>query len=405
MTETFDLAVVGAGIVGLAHVLAAARQGRKVVVIERDARAAGASVRNFGFVTITGQQRGRHWQRALRSREVWAEVAPQARIDVIQRGLLMLARRPEAAAVLEAFAATEMGESCRLLSAQELRSHHPELNPNPLSLALHSPHELRVESRDALPRLAAWLEERWGVAFRWSTAVRGVDLPRLETDRGPVFAEAAVVCPNADLTTLFAEELAGYRLKPCKLHMLRVDPPAGYRLPAPVMSDLSLVRYEGYSALAEAAPLRERLLREQGDALSHGIHLIAVQSADGSLVVGDSHHYDDPPSPFQSEAVDRLILEELTAVTGLQGCSVRERWTGVYPSSDERVVLVEAPREDLRIVIVTGGTGASTAFALGEEVIAGLLGPAGSEAVAPDAAISGGADSGKGAVAEKGAVA
>ena len=39
----FDLAVVGAGIVGLAHALAAARAGLKVVVIERDLRASGAS--------------------------------------------------------------------------------------------------------------------------------------------------------------------------------------------------------------------------------------------------------------------------------------------------------------------------------------------------------------------------
>jgi hypothetical protein len=37
----------------------------------------------------------------------------------------------------------------------------------------------------------------------------------------------------------------------------------------------------------------------------NGIHLIAVQSADGSLVVGDSHHYAPTPHPFGSTAVDR----------------------------------------------------------------------------------------------------
>jgi glycine/D-amino acid oxidase-like deaminating enzyme len=54
----YDLAIVGAGILGLAHALAAARQGRRVVVIDREARAIGASVRNFGFVTVTGQSAG-----------------------------------------------------------------------------------------------------------------------------------------------------------------------------------------------------------------------------------------------------------------------------------------------------------------------------------------------------------
>ncbi len=38
---------------------AAARLGKRVVVIDRDAQANGASVRNFGFVTVTGQARAR----------------------------------------------------------------------------------------------------------------------------------------------------------------------------------------------------------------------------------------------------------------------------------------------------------------------------------------------------------
>ncbi|WP_375268643.1 FAD-dependent oxidoreductase, partial [Phenylobacterium sp.] len=54
MKARYDLAVVGAGIVGLACALAAARRGRSGVVLDRDAQANGAAVRNFGFVTVTG---------------------------------------------------------------------------------------------------------------------------------------------------------------------------------------------------------------------------------------------------------------------------------------------------------------------------------------------------------------
>src|SRR5262245_61671676 len=98
---SFDLVVVGAGLVGLAHALAGVRLGLRVGVIDRDARCAGASVRNFGFVTVTGQQYGMTWQRAKRSRDVWVELASRAGIAVHQRGLLIVARRPEAMAVLE----------------------------------------------------------------------------------------------------------------------------------------------------------------------------------------------------------------------------------------------------------------------------------------------------------------
>ena len=123
MERAFDCLIVGAGIIGLAHALAAARRGLRVGVLDREARPIGASVRNFGFITVTGQQQGITWRRALRSRDVWAEVAPQAGIEVTQRGLLMCARRPEALRCLEEFAAGPMGDGCRVLRGDALR--HP----------------------------------------------------------------------------------------------------------------------------------------------------------------------------------------------------------------------------------------------------------------------------------------
>ncbi len=98
--RVYDIGVVGAGIVGLAHALGAVRRGKRVVVFDRTAHAVGASVRNFGFVTVTGQQAGDCWRRARRSRDIWAEVAPQAGIPVEHAGLCVLAHREEAAAML-----------------------------------------------------------------------------------------------------------------------------------------------------------------------------------------------------------------------------------------------------------------------------------------------------------------
>jgi glycine/D-amino acid oxidase-like deaminating enzyme len=51
MSQHYDVAIVGAGICGLAHALAAARLGKRVVVVDREAHANGASIRNFGFIT------------------------------------------------------------------------------------------------------------------------------------------------------------------------------------------------------------------------------------------------------------------------------------------------------------------------------------------------------------------
>ena len=363
----FDVAVVGAGVVGLAHALAAARLGKRVVVIDRDAQANGASVRNFGFITVTGQGRGGAWRRARRSRDVWDEVAAKAGIAIEHRGLTMVARRPEARDVLAAFVETEMGEGCELLSAQEARRRLPALGE--IAGALYSPHDLRVESRLAIPRLAAWLEAEHGVVFLRGAAVHGVCSGRVATSRGEMTAEAVIVCPGDDLSTLYPDLIAQHDVRRCRLQMLRLADP-GFRLPSAVMSDLGLVRYLGYSELPQVAAVRARLEAEQSEHLAHGVHLIVVQSADGSLVVGDSHHYADTPEPFASEAVDRLILDEYAKVLGAPP-PVLERWTGTYAFSAANL-LIEAPEPGVRVVMVTSGNGASTAFGLAEEVIGDL---------------------------------
>lgn len=367
----FDLAVVGAGIVGLACALAGARRGKRVVVLDRDAQANGASVRNFGFITVTGQARGEMWDKARRTRDVWAQVAAEAGIPVVHRGLLMTARRPESLDVIDAFLATEMGEGCERLSAQAVGARQPDLAGAALLGGLWSPHELRVESREAIPRLAAWLAERHGVEFRRGVAVQAVETGRVITAGGAVEAEAIAVCPGDDLATLFPERLAGFGVTRCKLQMLRLTDP-GFRLAAGVMSDLGLERYAGYGALPAAEPLRRRLHAEQPGQLANGVHLIVVQSADGSLVVGDSHHYAPTPDPFGSEAVDRLILDEFAAVFGAVP-PVLERWTGTYASAPDRTLLVDAPLPGVRLALVTTGAGASTGFALGEDVVADLF--------------------------------
>lgn len=371
----YDLAVVGAGILGLAHALAAVRRGLKVVVVDRESHAIGASVRNFGFVTVTGQQAGDCYRRAMRSRDVWAEVAPKAGIAIEHQGLLVVAQRPEAMACLEAFLATEMGQGCHLLTeAQTRAAHGAVLSGRPIQGALWSSHDRRVESRTAIPKLAAWIESL-GVTFLRRTLVKEVQDGRLLTTSGPVEADQIVVCPGDDMLTLYPEVIARHGITRCRLHMMKVMPAHPVKLPGSIMSDQSLVRYLGYSELPESAAIKARLAAEQPRTLAEGIHLIVVQGADGGLIVGDSHHYDWSPSPFQRAEVDALILEELQAVLNLPGATVSERWNGTYASGPQ-TMMRETVGPRARLVIVTSGTGASTSFAIGEETIEEIWGKA-----------------------------
>lgn len=372
MDQGYDLAVVGGGIIGLAHAILAARMGKRVVLVERNVRADGASIRNFGFVTVTGQERGDSWLLARRTRDLWAEFAPLAGLEITQRTLYVTARSAEAIAVIEAFLATEMGEGCQLVSPEQFRAAAAGLGGPDLQGALYSPHELRVESREVIPQLARWAAEALGVTVMPATTAFEVSAGKLVTSRGKISASAVIVCPGDDFSTLYADRIAAYRVQRCRLSMLRLADP-GWRLPGALMSDLGLVRYRGYAALPEARALEARLRGELPRHFENGVHLIVTQSADGSLVVGDSHHYADLPDPFAPASAEDDILDEYARALGPAPPPVRERWTGTYAVADDRTYLVDSPEPNVRLVIVTSGTGASTGFAIAERVLGDLF--------------------------------
>lgn len=154
--------------------------------------------------------------------------------------------------------------------------------------------------------------------------------------------------------------------------MLRVMPEQPLTLPGAIMSDLSFARYDGFAHLPAGQHLGTVLDGVQAEYRQWGIHLIAVQSADGSLVIGDSHVYDNAEQPFRNERIDELILSELQTLMPAVKFNVTERWLGVYASADE-VVFSASPEPHVMVGMVTGGTGASTGFAFGEELIEQVL--------------------------------
>ena len=322
--KPYDVVVVGGGIVGLASAYAAVKKGLSVALVERESQNKDASVRNFGFVTVSGQRRGEHWQRAMHSSNIWAEIAPQAGIEVEHSGLHMLIQRPEAMSVAEAFLKTEMGESCHLLSQAEINEQAPYLKEG-LGV-LYSPHELRVESNTAIGKLAHWLNQSQGVDFYNKTAVHSIELPVVHTSRGTLHARYCVVCPGSDLHSLYPDTLAQANATLCTLNMMRVMPKTSFKLNAAVMSDLSFARYDGFAQLPEAKGLIHLLDDIQPAERKAGVHLIVVQSLDGSLIIGDSHDYSDKELPFRDSYQDDLILKEFHQVMNVGEVDIIQLW-------------------------------------------------------------------------------
>src|SRR5882762_11677836 len=97
--RTADVAIIGAGILGLAHAYLAARAGKSVVVFEKSPRAMGASVRNFGMVWPVGQPAGEMLEIAMRSRQLWLELLRDAKLPYRDTGSLHVTYREDEARV------------------------------------------------------------------------------------------------------------------------------------------------------------------------------------------------------------------------------------------------------------------------------------------------------------------
>jgi len=365
-----DLVVVGAGIVGLAHAAEAVRRGLSVTVVERDARAVGASVRNFGHCCVTAQS-GRALALATAARERWLDLGARAGFWVGETGTVVAARADDELAVL-AELADGRGDEVRLLGPGEVRALAP-LGDGDLVGGALLPRDLRVDPRAAVPALATWLAGQPGVRILWGTSLVGVEPGRALTSRGPVDGARVVVCVGHDVDRLFPDVAAEAGVRRCGLHMLRVASPGGHRYPPAVLTGTSLLRYGALAACPSAAAVRDRLRAEAPALLAADVNLMFTQRPDGDLVVGDTHHRAVTLDPFQDEAVDELLLAEAARLLGTDRLVVRERWRGVYASAPGDFLVV-APQPGTRAVSVTTGIGMTTAFGLAPEVLDDLFG-------------------------------
>ncbi|MFC5053410.1 TIGR03364 family FAD-dependent oxidoreductase [Saccharothrix xinjiangensis] len=362
------LVIVGAGIVGLAHAVEGLRRGLRVVVLERDERAVGASVRNFGHICTTAQH-GRALDLARVARRTWLDLAPRAGFGVVEAGTVVLARAEDELAVLTEFAAARADDRVRLLDRRDIDL--PLLADDVLGGAL-LPLDLRVDPREAVPALASWLAGQ-GVEFHWRATVTGVEPGAVRTTRGTFAANATVVAVGHDVDRLLPDLADAAGLLRCRLRMVEVAPPGGGAIAPAVLSGLSMLRYPGLAGTAAAADVRARITRERPELLDVAMNLMITQRPDGNLVVGDTHHYALTHDPFLDEDVDDLVLREAARLLGVPELTVRRRWTGVYASAPTEF-LTAAPHPATRVVSVTSGIGMTTAFGLAPAVLDDLLG-------------------------------
>lgn len=372
--RSYDVVVVGAGIVGLAHAYHAHRRGLSVAVVDHAAGVVGASVQNFGHACITAQS-GAALDYARAGRCHWLDLSRQAGFWSREAGTYCVARHDDELAVMREFVDVRPAGDVQVLDRQQVLDRIPVRDPRVIG-GMYLPGDLQVDPRTAAPSIARWLESA-GVDFHWRTAASGFQPGVVYTSRGRLHADTTFVTVNYDIDRLFPQLAERDGLLRCRLHMIRANLPLPFELPAPLFTGWSLLRYAGFEGLPGVDAVARRLQSEHPEEVEIDLHLMYTPQPDGSLLIGDTHIREVSAAPFQSERGFDILLDHTRKLFGVNDVDVSERWQGVYCAAPGQEFLIEEPVERTHVVTVTTGIGMTTSMGLAADSVERALSPAG----------------------------
>ncbi|ALE07480.1 hypothetical protein AL755_21655 [Arthrobacter sp. ERGS1:01] len=377
MTETTspfhgtDVLIVGAGITGLAHAAEAVARGLSVTIIDRDTRAVGASIRNFGHCCVTAQS-GELLELARTAREGWLRHSALAGFFSVESGGMAVARNEQEVAVLSELSATRGNDEVTMIGADDVRRELSGQGDSAILAGAMLRDDIRVDPREAVAKLAAWLGRQPRVNFLWRTAYLGTDdagSPTAEsvtaqTSRGPIRAGRVIVCVGHDLDRVYPELAEEFGVERCALQMALVRPPASLQIRPAVLTGTSMLRYPAFAETSAAGELKKELAARNPELLAIDANVMLTQRPDGTLIIGDSHRNDTATDPFLSEQTSDTLLNAAAHLLGTGNFAVLQRWQGVYASSKQQSFLIEHLQDKVTTVTVTSGIGMTISFGL-----------------------------------------
>jgi sarcosine oxidase subunit beta len=339
-TRETDVAIVGAGIVGLFCAYFLARRGLRVAVLERNRPGSGSSTLGGGgvrsqFGTAT------NIRLSLLSQPYWDKFEDRFGVDIVLRkiGYLFLARDHH---WLEDFRAQvelqhQFGVASELLTAVEISTRWPSLRGLDVVGGSFCASDGFVNHFRVVQGLTTAVEAA-GVTLVSGTDVTGLDLKagRIEAVRttdGTIRADLIVNCAGA-----WAPELAGQ---------------IGVHLPIEGRRHQLLLARPTSSLPADQPWLIDPV---------HQVHI--RPDADGRALVGGFLGEDEAvdPSEFDHDADAlwiRAVLHRIFESFGIEidRSSLVDSWAGLYPSTPDQHPIID--KTDAGMVVVGGfaGTG------------------------------------------------
>lgn len=379
MNKRYDVAIVGAGILGSFAAYHAWRKGLSVLLLEAGATPRGATVRNFGQVVPSGQDLNGWRQLGMRSLALYKEVANAFKLPIQEQGSLYVASDEAECELLQELAEFDavMEYQSEQWNVKQCLNKVPCLKTSYAKLGLYYPQEISVDSDVFLPLFIKKLGSQENVSYRYGSSVTAIEsndegVQLTLSDKTELDAGQAIVCSGHYLNRLLP--LAGTvpQLTIARLQMLASSAISARLVSGNLLTGLSIRRYPAFKSCSsyQAINTPEHLQALEAE----GIHILIKQSQNGELIIGDSHQYykaceSDSLDFHMDESVNQLILNELKRIVDIPDLAINRAWNGYYSQLEPQGVYANTLDTNIHVVTGIGGKGMSTGPGLMEKVL------------------------------------
>jgi glycine/D-amino acid oxidase-like deaminating enzyme len=339
---SWDVIIVGAGIVGAACADEFSRRGMSALVVDRDIVGGGATAAGMGHIVVMDDSEA---QFALTrySQQLWQQLREDLPADVEYEpcGTIWVATGEEEMGEVRRKAKYygDRGVPVEVLDAQSLEQAEPHLRKG-MPGGLLAPEDSVIYP----PCAASFLldrAKRAGVQLQLGSAVTQIGQGKVALSDGTELSSAIIVNAAGAWSSVLTP---GLGIKKRKGHLLITD-----RYPNVVRHQLVEL---GYLKSAHSTT---------GDSVAFNVQ----PRKTGQILIGSSRQYDAEHSEVDSGILARMLQRAEEFIPCLSGMSAVRVWTGFRAATADKLPLIGPWPEDQTLYLATGheGLGITTSLA------------------------------------------
>jgi FAD dependent oxidoreductase TIGR03364 len=374
-----DIIIIGGGILGLSHAYHSLTRGLTVTLFEKDAKAVGSSIQNFGQIVPSGF--GAKWQKyGRKSLSIYEHIQNEYDIHIRKEGSIYVASDNEELSLIEELHQINKTNdySSTLLSSNDCINLYPQLKKDYCKGGLLFAQEYNADSRWTIPSITHYLIAKFQLNVQFSTQITSLDIENnkviVADYKGDKWStDKVIICNGSDFKSLLPNLYADSDIELVKLQMLETIPQLKNEVKGSILTGWTIRRYESFKECPSFDIIKSK---EDKNSFHNkfGIHILFKQLATGGIIIGDSHEYSsiENESDLKLNEIDYGINDFMVnAANEIMDLDykISKSWVGLYSQSKTEELFTKNIENKIYIATAIGGKGMTGSLGWAEEHI------------------------------------